>query len=208
MMTMESFSLMKNLFHMPVTGIPADNQGTDKMYLKTGTPSIHKGHLVPAETYSFSDGHLRSTFTYTNAVPQYGTFNSGQWAKYEKRIRNYANKKCSAKQANLYLLTGISKVTIQRGQGNLIKALKPRGQPKRMRKLPKIVIPKSMWTAGCCVRGRRVFGSFAVIGNNVPNKEKIEMSEVTVNQLASIIGDVDLFPGNDDCSNRKKNVAI
>lgn len=178
------------------------------MYFKTNRPSIHKGHLVPAETYSFSEGHLRSTFTYTNAVPQYGTFNSGQWAKYEKRIRDYAKKKCSVKQADLYLMTGISEVKIQLGLGNLINTLKPRGQPKRMSKLPKIVIPNSMWTAGCCVRGTRVFGSFAVIGNNAPNKEKIEMSQVTVDQLESIIGNVDLFPGNDDCRNRKIDVTI
>lgn len=179
------------------------------MYLKTAKPSIHKGHLVPAETYSFSEAHLRSTFTYTNAVPQYGTFNSGQWAKYEKKIRDYAKNVCSTKQADLYLLTGISDIKIQLGQGNLINTLKPHGQPKRMRKLPKIVIPNSMWTAGCCVRGTTVFGSFAVIGNNVPNKEKIEMSQVTVNQLASIIGNVDFFPGNDDCQyDRKIDVTI
>ena len=176
------------------------------MYLKT--PRIHKGHLVPAETYSFSVGHLRSTFTYTNAVPQYGTFNSGQWAKYEKKIRNYATNKCSAKKADLYLLTGISEVTIQQGHGNSIKTLKLRGQPKRMLKPPKVVIPNSMWTAGCCVRGTNVFGSFAVIGNNVSNKEKIEMSQVTVDQLQNIIGNVDLFPGNDDCQNTNNNVTI
>ena len=175
------------------------------MYFKPGRPSIHKGHLVPAETYSFSEAHLRSTFTYTNAVPQYGTFNSGQWAKYERRIRDYAKNVCSTKQADLYLLTGISDVKIQLGQGNLINTLR---KPKRMHKLPKIVIPNSMWTAGCCVRGTRVFGSFAVIGNNVPNKEKIDMSQVTVDQLASIIGNVDLFPGNDDCHNRKIDVTI
>lgn len=86
----------------------------------------------------------------------------------------------------MYLLTGISEVKIQIGLGNSLNTLKPRGQPKRMRKLSKTVIPNSMWTAGCCVRGTRVLGSFAVIGNNVPNKEKIEMSQVTVNQLESI----------------------
>ena len=66
--------------------------------INKGVPNankIHKGHLVPAETYSFSPGYMRSTFTYTNAVPQYGTFNSGQWAVYEKKIRNYAQNTCS-----------------------------------------------------------------------------------------------------------------
>lgn len=188
--------------------IPADNQGSNKMYSRTGKPSIHKGHLVPAETYSFYEGNLRSTFTYTNAVPQYGTFNSGQWAKYEKKIRDYAKNNCSTKQADLYLLTGISEVTIRQGHGNSIKTLKPRRQPKRMSKPPKVVIPSSMWTAGCCVRGTTVFGSFAVIGNNVPNKGDIKMSQVTVRKLESIIGNVDLFPGNHGCENKNNDVTI
>ena len=66
-----------------------------------------------------------------------------------------------------------------------------------------------MWTAGCCVSGGTVLGSlFAVIGNNVPNKGKIEMSQVTVHKLENIIGNVDLFPVNDGCQNKKNDVSI
>lgn len=72
-----------------------------------------------------------------------------------------------------------------------------------MRKPPKVVIPKAMWTAGCCVRGTTVLDSFSMIGNNVPNKGKIEMSQVTVDKLKSTVGNVDLFPGNDGCQNKK-----
>lgn len=147
---------------------------------------IHKGHLVPAETYSFSPDHLRSTFTYTNAVPQYGTFNCGKWAKYEKLIRQKA-KECSANNGNLYLLTGVAKKT---------------GTPEsRMPVQPKIVIPDYMWTAGCCVsvlnQGKP--DSFAVIGKNVPDVDEIDMSTPTVNKLGTIIGNVNLFPGNPNC---------
>ena len=77
--------------------------------------------------------------------------------------------------------------------------------PGGMCKPPKVVIPNSMWTAGCCFNGTTLLGSFAVIGNNVPNKGKIEMSQVTVDKLESIIGYVDLVPANDDCQNKKKN---
>ncbi len=169
-------------------------------------PKIHKGHLVPAETYSFSPGHIRSTFTYTNAVPQYGSFNTGQWAAYEKRIRNYAKNECATKKnGDLYLLTGVSDIQIN-SQGNSIV---PPGTPQRMSKQPNIVIPNSMWTAGCCISGAQVFGSFAVIGNNVPNKLGIFMSKLTVNELEDIIGImIDLFPGNSDCSDDHYNVNI
>ncbi|XP_078358955.1 uncharacterized protein LOC144643536 isoform X2 [Oculina patagonica] len=185
-------------------GIPGNRQGSPGMY--KNVPKIHKGHLVPAETYSFSPGHIRSTFTYTNAVPQYGSFNTGQWAAYEKRIRNYAKNECATKKnGDLYLLTGVSDIQIN-SQGNSIV---PPGTPQRMSKQPNIVIPNSMWTAGCCISGAQVFGSFAVIGNNVPNKLGIFMSKLTVNELEDIIGImIDLFPGNSDCSDDHYNVNI
>ncbi|KAJ7392554.1 hypothetical protein OS493_012238, partial [Desmophyllum pertusum] len=63
-----------------------------------------------------------------------------------------------------------------------------------MSKVPNIVIPNSMWTAGCCVRGQTVFGSFAVIGNNDPDKAKINMAQPSVADLERMIGNVDLFP--------------
>ena len=181
------------------------------MYSGTGTGyySIHKGYLVPAETYSFSISHLRSTFIYTNAVPQYGKFNSGQWAKYEHKIREYAKDVCcnDHNKGDLYLLTGISDIRIKI-QGNLIKVVKGLGLPKRMPKVPNIVIPNSMWTAGCCVRGQKVFGSFAVIGNNVPDKTKIDMTQLSVDDLQDITGNVNLFPGNYDCSYDMHDVTI
>lgn len=175
------------------------------MYLKTAKPSIHKGHLVPAETYSFSEAHLRSTFTYTNAVPQYATFNSGQWSKYERRIRDYAENHCSKQTADLYLLTGISKRRIEPG------AKKSRVKPLlRMPEQPRIVIPNSMWTAGCCVSvsGQNVLGSFAVIGNNHPDKQEIAMSKVTVRSLTILLDVTDLFPGKPGCSQDTNDVDI
>ena len=153
---------------------------------KPYTLKLHKGHLVPAETYSFSPDHLRSTFTYTNAVPQYGTFNCGEWAQSEKLIREKA-KKCSEKNGNLYLLTGVAEEI---------------GMPEsRMPVQPKIVIPDYMWTAGCCVSvlNQDRLDSFAVIGKNVPDVHKINMSTWAVNVLGAFIGNVNLFPANPNC---------
>ena len=168
------------------------------MYSNTGhLPCIHKGHLVPAETYSFSDAKIRSTFVYTNAVPQYGKFNSGQWSAYENKIRKYGKKKCAKSEGDLYLLTGISDRRILcKNEKGICDGI-PVGTPMRMPVDPKIVIPNSMWTAGCCVSGKKVLGSFAVIGNNDPSKDNIYMSEMTVDSLGQVIG-VNLFPGNDE----------
>lgn len=181
------------------------------MYSNAGTlPCIHKGHLVPAQTYSFSDAHIRSTFTYTNAVPQYAAFNSGQWSEHERMIRNYAEHTCSKLGADLYLLTGISERRI-RLHGYSITA-KVRLLVRMPELPPNIVIPNSMWTAGCCVStsifGQVVRGSFAVIGNNVPNTEEIYMNQVTVKDLTTLLKVTDLFPGKPDCSDNKNDVTI
>ena len=174
------------------------------MYSNTrDLPCIHKGHLVPAETYSFSHANIHSTFVYTNAVPQYQTFNSGQWSKYEEMIRDYGKNKCAKKKGTLYLLTGISDRRILGKNEKGIPYGKLVGTPKRMPEDPKIVIPNSMWTAACCISLKKVLGSFAVIGNNDPIKENIYMSQVAVKKLEGIIGNgvigFNLFPGNDGC---------
>lgn len=182
-----------------------------------GVPFIHKGHLLPAETFSFSQNHLRSTFTYTNAVPQYAAFNSGQWAKYERKIREYATNKCSEQGGTLYLLTGISEVRIQIHKGQPVAILQP-GLPKRIEKQPNIVIPSSMWTAGCCVHSNgAALGAFALIGNNDQNTKLIHMSQVKVKDLQHFLRvgvngvggrAVRLFPGNRGCSYKVNHVNV
>ena len=190
------------------------NKHIDSMYSNTGLlPCIHKGHLVPAEIYSFSKDNIYSTFVYTNVVPQYATFNCGQWSAYEDKIRTYGKNTCRAKSGDLYLLTGISDTRITGRTATGIKHKKPKGIPKQMPEVPNVVIPNSMWTAGCCVSGKNVLGSFAVIGNNDPIIQNIYMTEVTVKSLENIIGKgviggINLFPGNADCNNIKYDVDI
>lgn len=187
-------------------------QASDQAY--TGQKSYAKGHLLPAETYSFSNAHMLSTFTYTNAVPQIGVFNSGQWAQYEKRIREYATNTCSLQGGDLYLITGISEASIQSGSSGLeaiqgtLKVLKPSGEA--------ISIPKSMWTAGCCIHSSRgALGAFAVIGNNLQDKTKVLMSEVNMTELQDFLltgvngfggPAISLFPSNPGCSDPLKKV--
>ena len=159
---------------------------------------------------------MLSTFTYTNAVPQIGAFNSGQWAQYEKRIREYATSNCSPQGGDLYLITGISEASIQSGPSGLeaiqgtLRALKP--------KYYAISIPKSMWTAGCCINtSKGALGAFAVIGNNLKDKKKVHMSEVDMTELQSFLltgvkgfggPAIKLFPGNLGCSDPKNKVNV
>ena len=83
----------------------------------TGNEGFAKGHLNPAHVNSFGKTNIRATFTYTNAVPQYGVFNSGQWAVYEKKIAEYIQTECVTKDSSavMYLLTGPSKFRLKVG---------------------------------------------------------------------------------------------
>lgn len=176
------------------------------MYSNTGyLPCIHKGHLVPAQTYSFDDDQISSTFTYTNAVPQYATFNSGKWSAYEERIREYARNKCSPRRGDLYLLTGTSDIRITDVTETTFHS--ETAIPNKMPEEPKIVIPNSMWTAGCCVRDhdQTVLGAFAVIGNNDPVKRhtfRLDIKDLEKELAVEYKHHMELFPGKPGCSDK------
>jgi DNA/RNA endonuclease G (NUC1) len=159
--------------------------------------------------------HAESTFTYTNAVPQYGTFNSGIWCTYEGYIRTYAINTCAPGGGDLYLITGVTMLA-RVGDDNVEKEKKTEYLKKTIR------IPRSMWTVGCCVAsGGKVLGNFAVIGNNLKSKDRVNMSELKVTDLEAIIlkdvkafpsgssaTSIQLFPGNPQCSDSRNQIGL
>ena len=58
-----------------------------------GNPVYNRGHLNPAATYTTFQGK-ESTFTYTNAAPQYIGFNAGTWNNIEQALRTYTEELC------------------------------------------------------------------------------------------------------------------
>ncbi|XP_015778679.1 PREDICTED: uncharacterized protein LOC107356589 isoform X4 [Acropora digitifera] len=186
-------------------------QASDSTYIDEKI--YDKGHLLPAMTYSFSEAYMLSTFTYTNAVPQISGFNRGQWARYEKRIRQYATSECSRNGGDLYLITGISEVSLHCDGGGATQEIPL--QDLGAGTAPKVSIPRSMWTAGCCiVPSTGAVGSFAVIGNNLKST-KVESLKMTALQDFLLIGvngfggtDIKLFPANPKCSDPVKDVNL
>lgn len=92
-------------------------QGNDALYYKN-VDKADKGHLNPVQINSFDQNHVKATFTYSNAVPQYLGFNRGQWKTFEGRIVNYVRTMCAAKKptgGKMYLMTGTSKFRLQIG---------------------------------------------------------------------------------------------
>ena len=196
------------------TGLGTAKQASDMTYDPQKT--YDKGHLVPAQTYSFTVPHMNSTFTYTNAVPQNAGFNRGQWALYENNIREYAKSECSPRGGDLYLITGISEVSLKEKVPGKLEAtqnipLKNLGAGTA----PKVSIPGSMWTAGCCIDPSiGAMESFAVIGNNLKTA-KVESVNMNTLQDFLLIGvngfggtAIELFPDNPKCSDPGKNVNL
>ena len=198
------------------TGLGTAKQASDSTYGPQKT--YDKGHLVPAQTYSFTEPHMLSTFTYTNAVPQVSGFNTGQWLQYENKIREYAKSECRPKDGDLYLITGISEVLLQEKAPGKPEAIQNPLTKLGAGSAPKVSIPRSMWTAACCIApSRGALGAFAVIGNNVKDKKKVFISQVKMTKLQDflLIGvkgfggtAINLFPGNPGCSDPVKDVNL
>ena len=80
-----------------------------------------RGHLAPAHSLSSDKWAFRSTFRYTNAVPQHPSFNAGEWSKFERRIRKYAEECTHGNNGVLYLLSGLQKSGLQKsGLGKIL----------------------------------------------------------------------------------------
>ena len=170
--------------------------------------------MAPAQTLSdtgYDGAGFRSTFFYTNAVPQRPAFNSGQWSQFERKIRDYAINDCTKDDGNLYLLTG-TLFTNWDPHTDRIQVNDPSKEPKLANKdlpqFPAITVPSSLWTAGCCVKNGVAVGNFAVFGNNREDPKETYTSQASMNKLQAVIkGDkasgqpeeVKLFPAFPGC---------
>ena len=71
--------------------------------------NYQKGHLLPFSIYSFDERYGKSTFDYSNAVPQRAEWNMGVWKSFEKAIKRYTQLTCGCRyRGEMYLLTGTS----------------------------------------------------------------------------------------------------
>ena len=171
--------------------------------------------MAPAHTLSSDKVAFRSTFRYTNAFPQRPSFNAGEWSKFEKRIRKYAEVCTKDDKGVLYLLSGTAFINVDAHiemdkNGKVIIS-----SDNHIEKLPgegdndEIYVPKSVWTAGCCVgtsSPNHAIESFAVIGNNVQERNKMHTQQISVEILQKILEEdqfrgkeVLLYPNNPRC---------
>ena len=154
-------------------------------------------------------------------MPQHPSFNAGEWSKFERRIRKYAEVCTHVNNGELYLLSGTAFVSID----NRVKIYKGKvkgvSEEKDPEKRPgeniadEIYVPTSLWTAGCCIDSFSKYArkSFAVIGNNVKERGKMHTQQISVKILQKILEQdsysgkkVNLYPQNPGClkNNLKK----
>ena len=178
--------------------------------------------MAPAHTLSSDKWAFRSTFRYTNAVPQRPSFNAGEWSKFERRIRKYAKVCTNDDKAVLYLLSGTAFVSVddlvEIGENEKVKGVR---KENYLETRPgenigdKIYVPTSLWTAGCCIDSsfpNYAKESFAVIGNNVNERNEMHTQQISVKILQKILEqdhfrgeEVSLYPENPGCL--KNNLA-
>ncbi len=193
------------------TGVSHVNDAYYEAINTDGEP-LSKGHMNPLGINTFDKSFMKATFTLTNAVPQFETSNSGPWQTFETRIRNFAQNTCGPQGGTLYLLTGKSSygLTID-AKGRTVQDLTI-PLPYTRKTFPhgvKLVTPRAIWTAGCCVLAEpgKVFGkaeSFAVMSNNQKDAGLLHQTEMSVSELEELLREplkeeVNLFPGDGNC---------
>ena len=198
------------------------HQGSNALYQHQPIQGRYeRGHLVPVNILSYSNESARATFTFTNCVPQIAGFNKGQWRKYERKIKKYAQQTCSSEGGTLFLITGISSVSFIEKGSHPVKTIVKRVEPMRwfhddVDVNQKIAIPNSMWTVGCCLNlDNEVVGAFGVMGyNSFQNRilNVVLMSSQTVKSVENTLRledpTIKLFPYGADCYDPEKNVKL
>ena len=200
---------------------------------KAGSPQLSRGHMNPSAINSFDKNHMKATYTLTNAVPQFQTFNSLEWGEQEAKIRNYAKDTCGPGDGTLYMLTGISDYGLKKPTGGgkpvqdqTITQQCPVYDFNSGGKAKKLETPRALWSAGCCVwkklsttappakkaRSNPV-ESFAVMSNNHADKNNLHLTQMSVADLEKLLSppgkpQVKLFPGNSDCGLATNNKML
>ena len=186
--------------------------------------AVNRGHLIAAQYARGNEARIRATYSYTNSVPQFGTFNSGQWSARETRLiqwgRNFCNNHNGMRTQNvqMHIIVGTVPSTFHQ--------LKPRffgnaGFSDFQNGDYRVNVPRWMWTAACCTfeyrdRANKLkYGarSTAFFRENEPGKDPCRtpgslrdlFSSMGFNHLANI----DLFPGgHSKCYDNRNFVSV
>ena len=115
---------------------------------------MHRGHLV-ASQYGVGDQTIKTaTFVYTNAVPQFGDFNSGPWQKAEGRLVNWGRDNCAKKgNQNVQMFIVVGAIPSTKPGSSKPRYFGKKGFSDYQDDTDyryRVNVPALMWTAACC----------------------------------------------------------
>ena len=122
-----------------------------------------RGHLIAAQYGRGNPTRISATFTYTNTVPQFASFNSGKWGCSEKKIITWGRNNCATSRnvdVRMFIVVGAIPSTYTRrrryfgqsgfsdfqGWSRLQNTYLPNSGGKEYR----VNVPSYLWTAACC----------------------------------------------------------
>ena len=115
--------------------------------------AVYRGHLV-ASQYGVGNQTLKkATFVYTNAVPQFGDFNSPLWRDAEGALVDWFRNNCVSngkRNARMFIIVGVTPST-KPGSSRTPRYFGKEGFSDYQDDTKyRVNVPAGMWTAACC----------------------------------------------------------
>lgn len=180
--------------------------------------TIHRGHLIASQYGRGDQRKKEATFVYTNAVPQFGDFNSVPWNHCERKLIKWGQDNCAfqgTQSVRMFIVVVAIPSTFfgpsetryfgESGFSDYQQATYFRGN-----------VPKEMWTAACCTfqykdDGRAGTKSTAFWRENVPGKlpcEELKVNEMEERLKRKEITEINLFPFHGQCRDENNYVSL
>ncbi|XP_078379739.1 uncharacterized protein LOC144662729 [Oculina patagonica] len=180
--------------------------------------TMHRGHMIASQYGIGNYAKKVQTFVYTNAVPQFGVFNSVPWKTCESKLIRWGQVYClcegaayTARNVQMFIVVGAIPSTFYGPPNTRFFGSGGFSSYQDDSKF-RVNVPTMMWTASCCTyeytkKGRTytVTKSTAFWGENVPGK--FECNKVDVGKLEEMLTPrgktlINLFPSSNECKSK------
>ena len=147
--------------------------------------SVHRGHLIASRYGRNNQAKKRATFTYINAVPQFGVFNLHPWRVCEGRLIKWGRQNCAqvtrATDVRLFIVVGTIPSTVHGLPQQRYFGKRGFSDYKDTEGNYRVNVPSDMWTAACCtysVNGILQYRSTAFWRENNPGNAPCNRADV------------------------------